>query len=138
MTPTREQRTQFDYLLNAVDAAAQHENPAAHGYAEKRQALFAYVRGLENRAALATPPPADLAAQVETLTREKQAAEQRHAALVAVVKRVQDKRETLEWNGDRGMEYTAPIVCPACNEPEHTADCPLDALLAYPLGDTTP
>ena len=63
------------------------------------------------------------------------AAEQRHAALVAVVKRVQDKRETLEWNGDRGMEYTAPIVCPACNEPEHTADCPLDALLAYPLGD---
>jgi len=46
--------------------------------------------------------------------------------------------ETLEWNGDRGMEYTAPIVCPACNEPEHTADCPLDALLAYPLGDTTP
>lgn len=54
--PTKDQRTQFDYLLNAMEAAAQHENPADHGYAQKRQALYAYVRGLENRPSpLATP-----------------------------------------------------------------------------------
>jgi hypothetical protein len=47
--PTKDQLTQFDYLLNAMEAAAQHENPAEHGYAQKRQALYAYVRGLENR-----------------------------------------------------------------------------------------
>lgn len=54
-TITRE-LTQFDYLLNAMEAAAQHENPAEHGYAQKRQALFAYVRGLEAiRTKKATP-----------------------------------------------------------------------------------
>lgn len=46
--------TQFDYLLNAMEAAAQQENPASYGYAQKRQALYAYVRGLENR-----PSPLD-------------------------------------------------------------------------------
>lgn len=60
--PTKDQLTQFDYLLNAMEAAAQHENPADHGYAQKRQALYAYVRGLENRP-LATPdtlPPVEV------------------------------------------------------------------------------
>ena len=46
--------TQFDYLLNAMEAGAQQENPASYGYAQKRQALYAYVRGLENR-----PSPLD-------------------------------------------------------------------------------
>ena len=39
--------TQFDYLLNAFERASQAVTPADHGYAEKRRALFAYVRGLE-------------------------------------------------------------------------------------------
>jgi hypothetical protein len=47
-----EERTQFDYLLNAFEEASQSGRPADHGYAEKRRALFAYVRGLE-RIALA-------------------------------------------------------------------------------------
>lgn len=51
--------TQFDYLLNAFNAASQHEAPAAVGYADKRRALFDYVRALEARA----PQPAPAAAQ---------------------------------------------------------------------------
>ncbi|MCC6650644.1 MAG: hypothetical protein IT348_05805 [Candidatus Eisenbacteria bacterium] len=51
-----EKLTQFDYLLNAMEAAAQMENPAAYGYAEKRQALYRYVRGLENRPSPFAPP----------------------------------------------------------------------------------
>lgn len=39
--------TQFDYLLNALERASQADKPAEHGYAEKRGALFAYVRRLE-------------------------------------------------------------------------------------------
>lgn len=39
--------TQFDYLLNAMEAARQQDNPAEHGYGNKRKALFVYVRGLE-------------------------------------------------------------------------------------------
>jgi hypothetical protein len=42
-----ETRTQFDYLLNAFEAASQHPEPATQDYAAKRKALFAYVRGLE-------------------------------------------------------------------------------------------
>lgn len=64
MTPAArfspEQRTQFDYLLNAFEQASQADEPSAHGYAAKRQALFAYVRGLENRpglTALRSEPP---------------------------------------------------------------------------------
>jgi hypothetical protein len=49
--------TQFDYLLNAMELAAQHTNPAEHGYAQKRQALYAYVRGLENLLADLAPAP---------------------------------------------------------------------------------
>jgi len=44
---TNEHRTQFDYLLNAFEQASQADFPAAHGYRAKREALFAYVRGLE-------------------------------------------------------------------------------------------
>lgn len=43
-----EERTKFDYLLNAFEAASQSHRPAENGYAEKRKALFDYVRGLEN------------------------------------------------------------------------------------------
>ena len=46
--------TQFDYLLNAFEHASQATRPAAEGYADKRKALFAYVRGLE-----AAAPPVD-------------------------------------------------------------------------------
>jgi hypothetical protein len=42
-----EQRTQFDYLLNAFERASQADKPAEHNYAGKRKALFAYVRDLE-------------------------------------------------------------------------------------------
>ena len=42
--------TQFDYLLNALELAAQADKPAEHSYGAKRQALFAYVRGLERDA----------------------------------------------------------------------------------------
>lgn len=45
-----EKRTQFDYLLNAFEAASQSNQPAAFGYAAKRKALYAYVRDLEHRA----------------------------------------------------------------------------------------
>lgn len=45
-----EERTQFDYLLNAFEAASQSNQPAAFGYAGKRKALYAYVRDLERRA----------------------------------------------------------------------------------------
>ncbi len=41
-------RTQFDYLLNAADAAARAMSPFAAGFREKRMALFAYVRALES------------------------------------------------------------------------------------------
>lgn len=45
--------TKFDYLLNAFEHASQADEPSAHGYAANRQALFAYVRGLENRPGIA-------------------------------------------------------------------------------------
>jgi hypothetical protein len=44
---SEEKRTQFDYLLNAVDLALQHADPASQDYAGKRKALFRYVRELE-------------------------------------------------------------------------------------------
>ena len=34
---------EFVYLLNAMERAAQEENPAAHGYAAKRRAVLDYV-----------------------------------------------------------------------------------------------
>lgn len=46
--------TQFDYLLNQVEHAGQQEQPAMYGYAEKRAALFAYVRDLEARRSAST------------------------------------------------------------------------------------
>jgi hypothetical protein len=45
------ERTQFDYLLNAMERAGQAHNPHMEGYGDKRRALFAYVRDLEARAA---------------------------------------------------------------------------------------
>ena len=42
--------TQFDYLLNALEAAGRSDQPAERGYANKRKALFAYVRALEKSA----------------------------------------------------------------------------------------
>ena len=53
-----DERTQFDYLLNAMERAGQSHNPHREGYGDKRKALFAYVRGLEALAALSiTPAP---------------------------------------------------------------------------------
>lgn len=47
------ERTEFDYLLNAFESASQHAEPATQDYAEKRAAVFAYVRKLESIRALA-------------------------------------------------------------------------------------
>lgn len=46
-------RTEFDYFLNAADRAGHMTDPAAHGFHEKRLALFRYVRSLERIAAAA-------------------------------------------------------------------------------------
>lgn len=40
----------FEYLLNAMEHAAQHENPASQGYGSKRAELFAYVGRLVAKA----------------------------------------------------------------------------------------
>jgi hypothetical protein len=61
------ERTQFDYLLNALESAAQADKPAEHGYAEERRALFAYVRDLERRAAETTELRAKAAALREAV-----------------------------------------------------------------------
>ena len=53
---SEEQRTQFDYLLNAFEQASQSARPADSNYAAKRKALYAYVRGLE--AAMSQQVPA--------------------------------------------------------------------------------
>lgn len=46
MSTTRE----FEYLLNAMELAAQSDEPAKLGYAEKRKAVLAYVAALQARA----------------------------------------------------------------------------------------
>lgn len=48
--------TPFDYLLNAFEEATRADYPSRLGYAEKRRALYAYVRGLESVAASSSPP----------------------------------------------------------------------------------
>lgn len=40
--------SQFIYLLNAFEAASQHDTPAEVGYAAKRKALLEYVEKLES------------------------------------------------------------------------------------------
>lgn len=45
--------SQFIYLLNAMERAAQAENPAEHDYGAKRRAVLEYVAKLET-----TPPEA--------------------------------------------------------------------------------
>lgn len=40
--------SQFIYLLNAFEAASQHNTPAEVGYGEKRKALLEYVEKLES------------------------------------------------------------------------------------------
>jgi hypothetical protein len=47
-----EKLTQFDYLLNALEFAAQAENPAKADYGGARQRLFAHVRELARKAAV--------------------------------------------------------------------------------------
>jgi hypothetical protein len=47
-----EKFTEFDYLLNALQFAAQADNPAKADYAGKRQALLRHVRELERKADL--------------------------------------------------------------------------------------
>lgn len=56
-----EERTEFDYLLNRLELVSKNEQPALHGYKSRRTALFAYVRGLEARAA--SPVDAQLLAE---------------------------------------------------------------------------
>ena len=46
MTMT-EKLTEFDYLLNSMDAAMMADDPAEAGYYMRRSALLAYVRALE-------------------------------------------------------------------------------------------
>lgn len=50
-----DERTHFNYLLNAFERASQADRPVDHGYRDKRLALFAYVRDLESKAAQAQP-----------------------------------------------------------------------------------
>jgi hypothetical protein len=52
----------FEYLLNAMEYAGQQENPAEHGYRQKREAVFAYVHDLEYRASKLAQLAQDLAA----------------------------------------------------------------------------
>jgi hypothetical protein len=40
----------FEFLLNAFEAASQSKNPAEHGYADKRSALFSYVAAIQSKA----------------------------------------------------------------------------------------
>ena len=47
-----DENTQFNYLLNAMEHAAQSKSPAQEGYGSKRRALLAHVRELERKAAL--------------------------------------------------------------------------------------
>jgi hypothetical protein len=49
-TSPGDERTQFDYLLNSLEFAAQSENPARADYGGHRRRLFEYVRDLEARA----------------------------------------------------------------------------------------
>jgi len=58
-----EKLTQFDYLLNAFECAAQNHEPYLEGYHAKRVALFAYVRDLEARSRSASAPAAEPAWQ---------------------------------------------------------------------------
>jgi hypothetical protein len=44
----------FEYLLNAMESAAQQPTPADHGYADARAAVLAYVADLEQRVTIAT------------------------------------------------------------------------------------
>ena len=57
----------FDYLLNAFEAASQSDKPAANGYANKRKALFAYVRELEAARRSPAAVPADRALMEQAL-----------------------------------------------------------------------
>jgi hypothetical protein len=41
----------FKYLLNAMEDAAQTQNPFEHGYSEKRSAVFQHVESLERSVA---------------------------------------------------------------------------------------
>jgi len=43
--------SKFIYLLNAMENAASSDNPAEHNYKGKREAVLAYVRDLEAKAA---------------------------------------------------------------------------------------
>lgn len=43
---------QFGYLLNAFEAASQHDNPASQGYAKKRADLLAFVEDVAGDADL--------------------------------------------------------------------------------------
>lgn len=51
--------SQFEYLLNAMERAAQEEKPAEHGYAEKRRAVLDFVRDLEGRVERTLRPGTD-------------------------------------------------------------------------------
>jgi hypothetical protein len=45
--------TEFEFILNRFELAAQAEHPSKENYAEHRQALVAYVRNLERIASMA-------------------------------------------------------------------------------------
>lgn len=51
----------FEFLLNAMEHAAQAKNPARAGYAAKRRAVLTYVAQLEARAAAGAAESALLA-----------------------------------------------------------------------------
>jgi len=63
--PRGEANRQFEYLLNAMEAATQAECPADAGYAAKRKAVFEYVAKLESLRSATAPLPANARAVAE-------------------------------------------------------------------------
>lgn len=49
LSETAPARSPFVYILNAMEVASQAENPAEHGYGDKRRAVLDYVASLEKR-----------------------------------------------------------------------------------------
>lgn len=55
-----EPRYEFEYLLNAMEHAAQSDAPAKEGYADKRRAVLAHVADLTRQLKLVRTLAADL------------------------------------------------------------------------------
>lgn len=88
------EKTQFDYLLNAFEEALASEQPALCGYANKRSALFNYVRKLEVECERLSEENAAIRSlmnsSVNALTAENAALRAQIGPVMAVGKMVED------------------------------------------------